>query len=218
MHPGTVLAVCRVHELRPDPEGRVGVTAIDKRPVEGPVTVHRLGLHGDIQADRANHGGFDQAVYAYSQEDADHWAAELGRDVPAGYFGENLRLAGIATTQAVIGERWRIGTDVELEVTSPRVPCATFQRRVEEAAWVRRFTQEGRVGCYLRVIKTGDIREGDHVHRVYVPDHGITVGQWFSEPTLEMIDALRDAEADGHIVLQDEYHVKFEKLEKRLGR
>jgi len=218
MHPGTVLAVCRVHELRPDLEGRVGVTAIDKRPVEGPVTVHRLGLHGDVQADRAHHGGFDQAVYAYSQEEADYWAAELGRDIPAGYFGENLRLAGIGTTQAVIGERWRIGTDVELEVTSPRVPCATFQRRVEEAAWVRRFTQAGRVGCYLRVIKTGDIREGDHVHRVYVPEHGVTVGQWFSEPTLEIVDALRDAEADGHIVLQDEYHEKFAKLEKRLGR
>ncbi|MFJ3956083.1 MOSC domain-containing protein [Arthrobacter sp. NPDC090010] len=218
MHPGTVLAVCRVHELHPDVEGRVGVTAIDKRPVDGPVTVHRLGVRGDIQADRANHGGFDQAVYAYSEDDADYWAAELGREIAPGYFGENLRLSGIETTGAVIGERWRIGTDVELEVTSPRVPCSTFQRRVEETQWVKRFTQAGRVGCYLRVIKTGTVTAGDHVHRVYVPEHGVTIGQWFSEPSLEIVDALRDAEADGHIVLQEEYHERFERLEKRLKR
>ncbi len=77
--------------------------------------------------------GEDQALYAYSQEDADYWAGELQRELPAGVFGENLRVAGIETTGAVIGERWKIGLDVELEVTSPRVPCATFQRVIGEA-------------------------------------------------------------------------------------
>ena len=46
--------------------------------------VHRLGLRGDVQADRIDHGGEDQALYAYSQADADYWAAELGRDIPPG--------------------------------------------------------------------------------------------------------------------------------------
>ena len=38
-------------------------TAIDKRAVAGRVAVHSLGLAGDEQADKKNHGGVDQAVY-----------------------------------------------------------------------------------------------------------------------------------------------------------
>jgi len=214
MNTASLLAVCRVHQLLPDP-GNVGVTAIDKRPVEGPVKVHKLGLHGDVQADRANHGGEDQALYAYSQDDADYWSGELGRELAPGFFGENLRVTGTETTGAVIGERWRIGLDVELEVTSPRVPCATFQRAIGEPQWVKRFTQAGRVGTYLRVIRAGTISAGDHIHRTFIPKHGVTVGQWFSEPTAELVQVLLDAEADGEIRLQDEYHAKFEKVLRR---
>lgn len=213
----SLLAVCRVHQLLPDPEGSVGVTAIDKRPVEGPVKVHKLGVHGDVQASRKDHGGEDQALYAYSQEDADFWAGELQRELPPGIFGENLRVSGIDATGAVIGERWKIGMDLEVEVTSPRVPCATFQRVLGEPQWVKRFTAEGRVGTYLRVIRTGSIKAGDHIHRVFVPKHGVTVGQWFSEPTAGMVQALLDAEADGEIRLQDDYHTEFEKLLRRNG-
>lgn len=190
---------------------------MDKRPVDGPVKVHKLGLHGDVQANRVDHGGEDQALYAYSQADADFWAAELHREVPAGLFGENLRVSGIDTTGAVIGERWKIGLDVEVEVTSPRVPCATFQRVLEEPQWVKRFTQAGRVGTYLRVIRTGTISAGDHIHRTFVPRHGVTVGQWFSEPTPELVQILLDAEADGEIRLQEDYHPVFEKVLRRNG-
>ncbi|WP_028269649.1 MOSC domain-containing protein [Arthrobacter sp. UNC362MFTsu5.1] len=216
MDTASVLAVCRVHQLLSD-EGSVGVTAIDKRAVDGPVKVHKLGLHGDIQASRIHHGGVDQALYAYSQDDADYWVGELQRVLLPGVFGENLRVAGIGTTTAVIGERWKIGLDVEVEVTSPRVPCATFQRRMDEPQWVKRFTAAGRVGTYLRVIKPGTIRAGDHIHRLFVPKHGVTIGKWFSEPTIEDVEALRDADADGEIRLQPEYHDEFEKLQRRLG-
>lgn len=195
----------------------MGVTAIDKRAVDGPVKVHKLGLHGDIQASRIHHGGVDQALYAYSQDDADYWVGELQRELPPGVFGENLRVTGIGTTGAVIGERWKIGLDVEVEVTSPRVPCATFQRRMDEPQWIKRFTEAGRVGTYLRVIKTGSIQAGDHIHRLFVPTHGVTIGKWFSDPTLEDIEALRDADADGEIRLQQEYLDEFDKIQRRLG-
>jgi MOSC domain-containing protein YiiM len=217
MNTASVLAVCRVHQLLPDPLGSVGVTAIDKRPIEGPVKVHKLGIHGDVQASRLHHGGEDQAIYAYSQEDADYWSGELQRDLPAGIFGENLRVSGIETTGAVIGERWKVGLDVELEVTSPRTPCATFQRVLGEPTWVKRFSEAGRVGTYLRVVKTGSISAGDHIHRTFVPKHGITVGQWFSDPTPELVQTLLDAEADGEIRLQEDYRPEFEKVLRRSG-
>ncbi|MCB5274516.1 hypothetical protein BJG92_02052 [Arthrobacter sp. SO5] len=216
MDTASVLAVCRVHQLLKDP-GSVGVTAIDKRPVDGPVRVHRLGLHGDIQASRIDHGGEDQALYAYSQDDADHWAAELQRELPPGIFGENLRVAGISASDAIIGERWKIGLDVEVEVTSPRLPCATFQRRMDVPHWVKRFSESGRVGSYLRVVRTGTIQAGDHIHRIFIPVHGVSISKWFSDPTVEDMEALRDADADGEIRLQPEYHEYFEQLQRRLG-
>jgi MOSC domain-containing protein YiiM len=216
MDTASVLAVCRVHQLLTD-EGSVGVTAIDKRPVDGPVKVHKLGLHGDIQASRIHHGGLDQALYAYSQADADYWTGELQRELPPGIFGENLRVTGIETTNAIIGERWKIGLDVEVEVTSPRTPCATFQRRMDEAMWIKRFSEAGRVGTYLRVIRTGSVQAGDHIHRLFVPTHGVTIGKWFSDPSIEDIEALRDADADGEIRLQPEYLDEFERLQRRLG-
>ncbi|MBO1269631.1 MOSC domain-containing protein [Arthrobacter cavernae] len=217
MDTASLIAVCRVRQLLEDGEGRVGVTAIDKQPLDGPVKVHKLGIHGDVQADRVNHGGEDQALYAYSQEDADYWVGELQREMPPGIFGENLRVAGIATTGAVIGERWKIGLDVEVEVTSPRVPCNTFQRRMGEPHWIKRFTEAGRVGTYLRVVKTGSISAGDHIHRLFVPKHGVTVGKWFSDPTPEDVQTLLDAEADREIRLQPEYHDEFEKILRRQG-
>lgn len=173
-----LLAVCRVHVLLPD-AGTVGVTAIDKRPVDGRVKVRPLGLYADVQADRANHGGADQAVYAYAQEDADFWSAELGRPVTPGLFGENLRLSGLDVNRAVIGERWQVGSAL-LEVTHPRVPCQTFGRRLGEARWVRRFTQANRTGAYLRVVENGEIGAGDRVDVVQVPVHGVTIADWFA--------------------------------------
>lgn len=208
---GSVLAVCRVHELHPD-EGAVGVTAIDKRPIEGPVPVRPLGLYGDLQADRKNHGGLDQAIYAYAQEDADYWAAELGRDIQPGLFGENLRTWGIDTSGAVIGQRWRIGENVLLEVTSPRVPCATFARRMGEPRWVKRFTEAGRIGSYLRVLHKGKLQAGDAIEIEYTPDHGITVGKFFSNPTLADVHTLQELHAAGELQLSANYWPYFDRI------
>ena len=74
MRSARIEAVCVVHELRP---GFFHDTAIDKRPVEGPVEVTSAGLVGDRQMDRT-HGGPDKAIYAYASEDADWWAQSSG--------------------------------------------------------------------------------------------------------------------------------------------
>ncbi len=81
--------------------GRPGRTAIDKRPVTGDVAVGPLGLAGDEYADKANHGGIDQAVYAYAREDLDWWTEQLGRELRDGIFGENVTTAGIDPLQMV---------------------------------------------------------------------------------------------------------------------
>jgi MOSC domain-containing protein YiiM len=176
----SVVAVCTVHEVKPDPGGPVGHTGIDKRPVPGPVRVSRLGLAGDTQCDPGRHGGPDKALYAYAEAEAQRWAAELGRPVPPGTFGENLVIRGLAVTDAVVGERWQLGPEVLAEVTAPRTPCATFARHIDQPRWVRRFSDRADVGAYLRVLTPGFVTAGDAVHRVHVPEHGVTAREVFT--------------------------------------
>lgn len=167
---GSVDAVCVVHQLVPDEVGQVGVSGIDKRPVQGPVRVRTLGLHGDVQADRKHHGGPEKAVYAYAAEDAGWWSQELGREIPAGSFGENLRISGIDLDGAHPGERWQIGDRVVLEATVPRIPCATFGRWLDQPGWVKRFIAAGRPGTYFKVITPGTVQAGDRAAVIAVAE------------------------------------------------
>ena len=179
-----LLAVCVVRRLRPD-AGPVGVTAIDKGAVDGPVRVGEYGAHADVQADRKHHGGPDKALYAYAQEDAEFWERELGRELPVGWFGENLRVAGLDVNAARIGERWRIGDRVEVEGTAPRTPCQTFARWVggeEERGWVKRFSRERRLGPYLRVTQRGRIQAGDPIEIVHRPADAPTILEVYRDP------------------------------------
>jgi MOSC domain-containing protein YiiM len=169
------------------------LTGIDKRPVEGPVMVKAprakgmgmVGLAGDRVYDVRNHGGPDQAVYAYAREDLDFWADELGRELPNGVFGENLTSVGADPNGALIGERWRVGSAVVLEASLPRVPCGTFQGWLALAGWIKRFTLEGRPGSYFRVIEPGEIQAGDEIEIVHRPGHDVTVALTFRALTIE---------------------------------
>jgi len=178
---------------QPNPWKTMKLTGIDKRPVEGPVMVTRprakgmgmVGLAGDRVYDVRNHGGPDQAVYAYAREDLDFWEAELGRPLPNGVFGENLTTEGIDVNEALIGERWRIGPDLILEPSGPRIPCGTFQGWLARAGWIKRFTLAARPGPYLRVIEPGEIRAGDRIEVVHRPGHDVTVALAFRALTIE---------------------------------
>ncbi len=170
-----------------------GLTGIDKRPADGaarvaapgPKGVGASGLAGDAVCDTRHHGGDDQAVYAMAREDLDAWERELGRTLADGAFGENLTTAGLDISGALIGERWRIGPAVLLEVTSGRIPCRTFQGHLAEKGWVKRFTLKGAPGAYLRVIEAGEIRAGDAIEVVHRPDHDVTVALQFRAATID---------------------------------
>jgi MOSC domain-containing protein YiiM len=93
-------------------DGRPAKSAIWKSPVAGRVRARGVNLEGDEQADRKAHGGPDKAVYAYALEDARWWEQELGRSLQYGEFGENLTTQGIVMNDALVGERWGVGTAV----------------------------------------------------------------------------------------------------------
>src|ERR1700691_2484224 len=112
--------------------GRTNQMAIDKRRVAGRVFAGKLGLAGDEQADKDHHGGPGQAVYADAREDLDWWTEQTGREFGNGEFGENLTTSGLDVTGAFIGETWRLGYDVVVQVTAPRIPCQVFATWTEE--------------------------------------------------------------------------------------
>ncbi|MCT4355744.1 MOSC domain-containing protein [Streptomyces sp. Je 1-79] len=175
-------------------ESASGLTGIDKRPVEGPVRVDApgprgvgtSGLAGDVVCDLRFHGGDDRAVSAFAREDMDAWERELGRPLANGSFGENLTTLGLDVNGALVGERWRIGPEVVLEVTGGRIPCRTFGGFVGEKGWVRRFTQSAAgPGALLRVVTPGEFTVGDPVEIVHRPSHDITVSLLHRAATTE---------------------------------
>jgi len=154
--------------------GRPARSAIWKSPVAGRVAARGVNLTGDDQADRKAHGGPDKAVYAYAVEDLGWWAQEIGRPLQYGELGENLTTEGIDVNQALVGERWAIGTTV-LEVSEPRVPCWRLGVRMNDKHFPRRFTEALRPGAYLRIVAEGDVGAGDEIQILARPGHELTI-------------------------------------------
>lgn len=191
---------------RPNPHKKIGWTGIGKEPTDQPVQVRApgpkttglgSGLVGDFIGDGEHHGGDDQAVYAFQREDLGDWERRLGRELPNGFFGENLTTLGFDVNDARIGERWRIGEEVVLQVTAPRIPCSTFRGWMGEKGWAKSFTAAGRPGAYLRVLVAGAITAGDPIEIIDRPDHRVSITMMFKATTTEreLLPQLLAAEA-----------------------
>ena len=198
-----VLRSVNVGHLQPNANRRSHrLTGIDKRPTADAVEVRApgakrdgppqaggaatgSGLVGDEIGDHRHHGGDEQAVYAYAREELDDWSQRLGRELRDGMFGENLTTSGLQVSEAVIGERWRVGESVVLQVTGPRIPCGTFRDHMAERGWLKTFASAARPGAYLCVVTPGRVRAGDRVTVVHRPDHGVTARLAFRALTRE---------------------------------
>lgn len=193
-------------------------TGIDKRPVDaielfvpGPRYGDGPGVVGDLVGDARHHGGAQKAVYAFSREELDWWEGELGRGLSDGAYGDNLTTEGLDLEALLINQRLRVGEEVVLEVSIPRTPCATFQRHMGERAWVRRFTERGRCGVYLRVVVPGVVRPGDAIEPLAPPAHDVDMLTAFAA-------AMGDDEAARRVVAARVLPVMYhDRLAARLG-
>jgi MOSC domain-containing protein YiiM len=171
---GRVLSVNVGTPLQFEYRGHPAKSAIWKSPAAGRIAARGINLDGDDQADRKAHGGPDKAVYAYAVEDAGWWEQEIGRSLTYGEFGENLTTEGIAVNDALVGERWEIGTTV-LEVSEPRIPCWRLGVRMNDPIFPRRFAEAMRPGAYLRIVVEGSVGAGDEIRVVERPGHDLTI-------------------------------------------
>jgi MOSC domain-containing protein YiiM len=157
---------------------RPAQSAIWKSPAVGRLAVRGVNLVGDSQADRRAHGGPDKVVYAYAVEDARWWQQQIGRSLEYGQFGENLTTEEIEVNDAIVGERWQIGSAV-LEVSEPRIPCWRLGVRMNDKKFPRQFTEALRPGSYLRLIVEGTLGAGDEIRVIEKPAHGLTIRDVF---------------------------------------
>ncbi len=160
-----------------DYHGRPAQSAIWKSPVSGRVAARSVKLAGDRQADLEAHGGFDKAVYAFSGR-TNAGGREIGRPISYGEFGENLTTEGMELNDALVGERWQIGSAV-FEVSEPRIPCWRLGVRMNDETFPRRFTKALRPGTYLRIVVEGDVGAGDEIRVMEKPDHDLTIRDVF---------------------------------------
>lgn len=161
--------------------GKTEQTGIFKHPVSGPARVASLGIPGDFIGDTKNHGGPDQAIYAYGWADYEWWADYLEQEMQPGLFGENLTIDALKSAQFNIGDRLRIGDEVILEVTAPRIPCGTLAGRMNIPPFAKQFRLAERPGLYCRVIREGTLQAGDPV----------SVEKYAGE-TVSLLEAMRD--------------------------
>lgn len=152
-------------------------TGLFKQPLTGSVLIDAKGLPGDEIINRRFHGGPDQAVYLYSQQDIDWWAAQLQREIEPGFFGENLTITHW-WREVRVGDRLQLG-ELLMEVTAPRVPCAVMATRVGNPAFVKQFVKACRGGAYVRVLHAGPVSVGDCLEVVPVQAPHPTVDEIF---------------------------------------
>jgi MOSC domain-containing protein YiiM len=140
----------------------IETTGIYKIPTQEGVQIAHLGIKEDFICSTQHHGGPDQAIYVYGLPDYDWWSAELGQKLGPGTFGDNLTVSELESSRFNIGDRLHVGT-VILEVTAPRIPCATLAARMGDPQFVKKYRRAERPGLYCRVIQEGLVQAGDEV-------------------------------------------------------
>lgn len=158
--------------------GRRVKTGIFKIPVMNPVRVNKAGLEGDVQVDKAVHGGLDKAVYAYPIEHYAAWRTALGAGVLErfgyGAFGENLTIDGLLENELNVGDELRIGS-ASFMVQAPRIACYKLATKLGIGDMPKRFGASGRSGFYLRVVEEGEVKSGDEITITARVDDAISV-------------------------------------------
>jgi len=170
-------------------QGELVTTGIFKEPVRGPVRIRKLNIDGDKQADLKVHGGVNKAVYAYAREHYDYWRQELpDMSLPWGMFGENFTTEGMFEEMVNIGDQFRVGT-AKLVATQPRMPCYKLGVKFGRMDMIKRFLASGLSGIYFRVIKEGELEQGDEIKLIKKDKNNVTVKDIVRLYTVDKDDA-----------------------------
>jgi len=145
---------------------------LPKRAVSGPVMLSEVSVEGDHWRNLVFHGGPDKAVLMASAEFIDD-LVQRGFPVFYGALGENLTVSGLDPHMWRAGQRYRVGQDAVIELTTLRTPCSNlhvygpaikgemYDAQCKAGDITAPHWAHG--GFYARVIRPGTIMAGDAV-------------------------------------------------------
>jgi MOSC domain-containing protein YiiM len=145
---------------------------LPKRAVQGPVMLSEISVEGDHWRNLVFHGGPKKAVLMASAEFIDE-LARRGFPVFYGAIGENLTVSRLDPHMWRIGQRYRLGREAVIELTTLRTPCLNLDvygpaikselydaqckaGNIASPRWAHG-------GFYARVVQPGIIQAGDPV-------------------------------------------------------
>ena len=173
-------------------------TGIYKYPVNEPIFLGSEDVVADHVIDRRYHGGVDKACYLYSADHYSFWKNKYPEvDFNWGMFGENITMSGLNESQINIGDSFQLGEAV-VQVSQPRQPCFKLGVRFNDQKVVSDFWELPYPGIYLRIIKQGNVKNGDEMILLDRNIESLTVSRVFSifsgnRENMELIDkALKD--------------------------
>ncbi|KIW12760.1 hypothetical protein PV08_07946 [Exophiala spinifera] len=164
--PETTLLQARTGKVKKAGLGGHITTAIYKKAHTEPIFCGPTGLEGDEHS-AAFHGGTERAVHQYDSGNYKEWRSEKGIAQPdlyeVGSFGENLVTTGMREDNVCIGDVYKLGSGVLLEVSEPRHPCYKLNHRFQWPRMLKRTIQSGRSGWNMRVLQPGMVCKGDKI-------------------------------------------------------
>lgn len=139
---------------------------VPKLPVDR-AAVALDGMEGDRQADRKHHGGPDQTLCLYSLEVIE-MLREEGHPIAPGSAGENLTISGLDWAAVAPEQRFRIGAELEIEITDVATPCAKNAQWFTDGKFGRMSDTKhpGASRWYARVLTPGTVTTGDPVVQI----------------------------------------------------
>lgn len=151
-------------------------SAINRRPVNGPLELTADGFVGDRVSDLRWHGGPDKAACIYPFDHYAFWEERLGRELPVPSFGENLTTEGLLEAQVCIGDTLRFGRALT-QVTQPRQPCFKLANKLDESRMIKWINERGWTGLYVRTLKPGMVAAGDAIELLDRPRPHMTIAR-----------------------------------------
>ncbi|KAF4336586.1 phthalate 4 5-dioxygenase oxygenase reductase subunit [Fusarium beomiforme] len=168
--PGVLLQI-RAGRIKKGALGGEITSAIYKQEHNGPIFCSATGVIGDEHAS-SRHGGTERAVHQYNPAHYPDWRAENPPEpdlYDIGAYGENLVTTNMSDDNVCIGDIYKLGQDVLLEVSEPRHPCFKLNSRFRWPRALKRTIRTGRAGWNMRVLKAGNICKGDTISLVKRP-------------------------------------------------
>jgi MOSC domain-containing protein YiiM len=123
------------------------------------------------------------------------WREDLAMpDLPYGAFGENFTLAGLDEESVSLGDVFRVGDQVVLQVSQPRAPCWKLARRWGIKDLTARVFDRNWGGWYHSVMQEGTVEAGMPVTRIDHPYPKLTIDYVIAlqREWIEDVDALRE--------------------------